>query len=140
MEKVVLDLNTIISGALFHGNEEKILALAKREKISPIISKKMVSRLSKALNYLRLAKYLHGRNSLDILAHALENFEIVDHIDAEIPFDLDDDDKSVLLCALNNGAKFLVSGDEKLLEIKHYKGIKIVSSHEFLDIIQNLKL
>ena len=41
-------------------------------------------------------------------------------------------DNKVIECAVEAKASFVVSGDKHLLEIKKYKGIKIVSPKEFL--------
>lgn len=44
----------------------------------------------------------------------------------------DPSDNKVIECAIEAEASFVVSGDKHLLEIKEYKGIKIVSPREFL--------
>ena len=44
----------------------------------------------------------------------------------------DPTDNIFLECALDGGADFLISGDRHLLDIKVYKGIKIVRASEFL--------
>ena len=44
----------------------------------------------------------------------------------------DPTDNIFLECALDGGADFLISGDRHLLDIKVYKGIKIVRAREFL--------
>jgi predicted nucleic acid-binding protein len=42
----------------------------------------------------------------------------------------------ILECALEAQASFIISGDKHLLEIKEYKGIKIISPKEFLNEIK----
>ncbi len=130
-EKVVLDLNTIISGALFHGNEAAILDLVRSGKIKALISRKMTGRLATALSYPHLAKYLHGKKPADIMVSALKNFEIVDDVEEKHQFQLDSDDSTVLQCAVHNQVT-LISGDKKLLEIKIYRNTHIITSAQFL--------
>lgn len=130
-EKVVLDLNTIISGALFHGNEAEILDLVRSGKVKAIISRKMIERLATALSYPHLARYLHGKKPADVIASALKNFEIVDDVEEKHTFHLDSDDSTVLQCAVHNNTT-LISGDKKLLEIKAYRNTRIISSVNFL--------
>ena len=138
MEKVVLDLNTIISGSLFRGNEAEILSLLRSKRFQAVISKKMIVRLSAALNYPRLAKHLHGKTKAYILENALKDFEIVDDVEEGIPFELDVDDSAVLLCAVSQKVEYLVTGDNKLLEIKNYEGVDIVTSTKLLQICNNV--
>jgi len=44
-------------------------------------------------------------------------------------------DNAVLECALEGNAKFVVSGDTDLLELKNFRGIEIVRASEFLTIL-----
>ena len=48
----------------------------------------------------------------------------------------DPKDNKILECALEAQASFIISGDKHLLEIKEYKGIKIISPKEFLNEIK----
>jgi putative PIN family toxin of toxin-antitoxin system len=43
----------------------------------------------------------------------------------------DPDDDAILACALGAGAGYLVTGDMDLLELKIYKGIRIVTPRDF---------
>jgi putative PIN family toxin of toxin-antitoxin system len=43
----------------------------------------------------------------------------------------DPDDDAILACALEAKADYLVTGDEDLLELKTFKGIRIVTSRDF---------
>ena len=45
---------------------------------------------------------------------------------------VDPDDNKFLACALEAKADFIVSGDNHLLEIKHYHGIQIVDAKSFI--------
>ena len=48
----------------------------------------------------------------------------------------DPDDNAVLECAIEGNAKFVVSGDTDLLELKNFRGIEIVRASEFLTILK----
>ena len=48
----------------------------------------------------------------------------------------DPKDNIILECALAAKAGYIVSGDKHLLKLKEYKGIKIMSAREFLDILE----
>ena len=45
----------------------------------------------------------------------------------------DPDDNKFLACALEAKADFIVSGDNHLLELKHYQGIQIITAKIFVD-------
>jgi len=44
----------------------------------------------------------------------------------------DPSDNKILECALEAEADYIVSGDRHLLDLREYRGIKILSSGEFL--------
>jgi len=48
-------------------------------------------------------------------------------------------DDLVLATALSGRAQFLVTGDHKLLGLKTYRGVVIVSVHEFLALLPGLR-
>jgi predicted nucleic acid-binding protein len=52
----------------------------------------------------------------------------------------DPQDDPVLACGLKSEADYIVSKDNHLVELKEYRGIKIVSSLEFLEIIKGSQL
>ncbi|MCE5211352.1 MAG: putative toxin-antitoxin system toxin component, PIN family [Deltaproteobacteria bacterium] len=47
----------------------------------------------------------------------------------------DPDDDKFLSCAMNSGAEYLVSGDKALLELKQFRGAKIISPAEFIKLL-----
>ena len=54
--------------------------------------------------------------------------------------DEDPGDDKYLACALEANADFIVSGDEHILAIGEYEGVKILSPQEFLKILEaNIK-
>jgi predicted nucleic acid-binding protein len=47
----------------------------------------------------------------------------------------DPDDNMVLECALEGHVQYIVSGDKDLLELKEFRGIRIVRAAEFLSLL-----
>jgi hypothetical protein len=41
----------------------------------------------------------------------------------------------VLECAIEGGAQYIVSGDKHLLELKEYRGIRIIRAGDFLNLV-----
>lgn len=48
----------------------------------------------------------------------------------------DPQDNRVLECAVDGEAEYIITGDKHLLNLKSYKGIKILKVKEFLDRIK----
>ena len=49
----------------------------------------------------------------------------------------DPDDNKIIECAIDGNVDFLITKDRHLLDLKKYKGIKIIKPEEFLKIISS---
>ena len=49
----------------------------------------------------------------------------------------DPKDNMIIECALNADADYIITGDKHLLKLKEYKGIKILTPKEFLELVQS---
>ena len=49
----------------------------------------------------------------------------------------DKKDNKILECAFDCRANYIVTGDNDLLDLKEFKGIKILNSKEFLDVFSS---
>ena len=49
----------------------------------------------------------------------------------------DPDDNKIIECAVEGSADYIISQDNHLLNLKEYKGIKIIKPEEFLSLISN---
>ena len=47
----------------------------------------------------------------------------------------DPKDNMIIECALNADADYIITGDKHLLKLKEYKGIKILTPKEFLELV-----
>lgn len=47
----------------------------------------------------------------------------------------DPKDNMILECAVGGKADYIVSGDRHLLSLKEYKGIKILTAREFIELV-----
>ncbi len=52
----------------------------------------------------------------------------------------DPSDNKILECAIDGEADYIVSGDEYLLKIGEYKGIRIISPREFIGLLTETSL
>ena len=80
----------------------------------------------------------HGRTEeevADFIAD-LSNQAIVIETSDRLQVVRDEDDNRVLEAALEAGADYIVSGDEDLLTIAEYEGVRILSASGFVAVLQ----
>ncbi len=134
--RVVIDTNVWISGLLFGGNPQKIIALAKSKQIKIICSIPLLNEIIDTLNYPKLQKRLAKlKVTPENLISTISNYiQILPIKEIEPVANLrDDDDLKILATAFHNQAIVIVSGDSDLLILQEYKGILIMTAKQFLD-------
>jgi len=134
MIKVVLDTNVFISALFWKGAPYQIFKRILEGAILNFISPKILEELKSRL----LEKFkLPPEKVKEFLEIIVFNSQIVYPKKKLSVVKKDPEDNKILECALEAKASFVISGDKHLLEIKEYKGIKIISPKEFL--LYNLK-
>ena len=133
--KVVLDANQFVSAVLVpYGHPARILKAWRQKRFRLAISPAIVAEVRRVLNYPRLQRK-HGwsmKQVDDFLSRLAAAAEIVpDGPDLHVVTD-DPTDDVYLACAVTAGARYIVSGDEHLKELKRYRGIEILSPSDFL--------
>ncbi len=130
--KVVIDTNIYISAIFWGGKPRKIIDSGREEKIliftSIEIEDEIAGKLSKKFN---LKESEINNILLDFSTFTIP-IKITKHIDA-VPDD--PDDNKFIECAVMCNADYIVSGDEHLLKLKEYTGIKILKASEFLKLL-----
>ena len=140
MLKAVLDTSVLVSAFLKHsGVNAKVLQQAK-DRFQLHLSEDILEETSRVLlTYERIRKkYMYSDNEA---RDYLETLRIVaERVITVVPrirvIKNDPHDDSVLACGLKSEADYIVSKDNHLRELKEYRGIKIVSTLEFLEIIK----
>ena len=132
--KVVLDTNVFVS-SFFGGNPRKIIDPWKTGGIVICLSEEILEEYLRVLGRLRV--------SAPALAELLNLFKIGENIVfAETPEKVeivpeDSTDDKFIGCALSAGAEFIVSGDQHLLKLGKFRGVRIVSPARFLEEMEN---
>lgn len=135
MIRATLDTNILVSALLYPGNERKILEAAIEGKFKPITSPAILDELGRVLTRLEVGD------------HEVEGYliRIMEISEVRIPKRLDDieirdrEDIKILECARSGASDYIVTGDEDLLSLKEYDGIKIIRSGEFLRLLDPKK-
>jgi len=129
--RVVLDTSVIISALLFRGDLSRMVTLWQRGRITPVISKETFDELVTVLKYPTFSL------SSDEVKALMENeilpfFEIVESDKGFRGVCRDPDDDKFISCAISARARYIVSGDKDLSELKKYKTVKIITPAQFL--------
>lgn len=129
--RVVVDTNVFIS-SFFGGNPRQIITLWSTGHITLCLSRAIIQEYIEVLERLELedraalegilSLFASGTNCL--FAATLPNLHVVES---------DPDDDHFLACAVALNASFIISGDQHLLAIEDYLGIKLVTPKQFLD-------
>lgn len=129
--KILFDTNVLFAAFATQG---LCLEVVDRgvERFDIITSDDLLDELTDALR----RKLKLGSASKDALAELREICEIVDPDPLPEPVCSDPDDDRVLAAAAAGGARFLVTGDDDLLVLRRYRGIRIVSPRQFLDMLE----
>lgn len=139
--KAVIDTNTFVSGVISSkGSPRKILELAGKEVFKVVTSASINREILEVLHrdYIYFKYGLHEDIIDDIAIFLFEGTVLTDD---SIKFSIikkDPADDKFISCAFEGEADYIISGDEHLLNLKHYKGIQIVSASSFLKIIEKI--
>ncbi len=137
--RAVIDTNVLVSGIISpKGAPRKILDLARKEIF------KVVSSLSinhEILNVLHrdsiYAKYRLTEDIIDdISAFLYEGTVLTEDRYAVLKVRKDPEDNKFIACALEGEADYIVTGDDHLLGLKHFRGVQIVDARGFLKILK----
>lgn len=139
--RVVLDINVLVSAYFFSGADAPprrvfVAALDKRYQLlhSTDYQRDLQQALSKTKFEARLARI--GSTVDDLVGNVVTLGEGVQPI--PIPEDVvrDKDDITILACAVGGKADYVVTGDNDLLTVVEYRGIRIVTPAQFLEILK----
>ncbi|MCS6304417.1 MAG: putative toxin-antitoxin system toxin component, PIN family [Nitrospira sp.] len=135
MIRAVLDANIYISACLRpQGLPGRILRLLLDDQAFHLVgSAAIFDEVRRGLNYPRVRRYL------SLTTEEIERWVIALALIAEPTegclklrvVEKDPDDDKYLVAALEGRAGYLVSGDSDLLDLHEYKGVRIVTAHEF---------
>ena len=129
MIKVVLDTNVFISALFWKGALYQIFKRILEGAVLNFVSLQILAEIKERL----LDKFkLPPEKVKEFLEIIVFNSQIVYPKKKLNIVKKDPEDNKILECALEAKASFIISGDRHLLEIKEYKGIKIISAKEFL--------
>ena len=136
--KIVLDTNTVISGLLWKGAPRQILDLARSGSLTLFTSPELLAELANVLERKKFsARLALAETNVDELVYgyaALAKTIRPAKIKPMIKADPDDD--KVLACAKAAKAEIITSGDDHLLNLEEYEGIRILTVNQLIAEVQ----
>lgn len=132
MHKVVLDSNIFISFLISHKPPiSTIFDLWRKGELAICYSVEILDELKRALEYPKIRKLVSGSES-ESLIDAVKTLGILAVPSEKVDTCRDKEDNKYLEVCQESGCNYLISGDEDLLALKEFRGIKIVSPSGFL--------
>ncbi len=128
MDKIVVDTNIIVSSIFWSGKPYQIMQKGINQELLIFISKDIIDELKVVLKRdfgLEEQEIEDIVSAILLFTHLAESKEKIDAVK-------DKKDNIILECAVAANAGYIVSGDSHLLNLKEFRGIKIVSANEFL--------
>ncbi len=138
MTRVVLDANVFVSAILSpQGTPAKVLAAWQAEQFHLVLSEAILEEIDRVLRSPRIERR-HGwseerlRGFMDDLTHLaiMTPGELKLAVIGEDP-----PDDRYLECAIEGEAEYIVSGDQRLLKLGEYQGIRILTPRAFLEVL-----
>ena len=126
--KVVFDTNVFISAFATEGVCSILLKRARLKEFKLFVCPVVIEEIKNVLKQKFKAEKETIEEALEVIMETSVFVEITEEIKGVCR---DRDDDLILSCALSSGANYLISGDKDLLEVKEYKGIKIISPRDF---------
>lgn len=137
--RIVLDTNIWLSGLFWEGEANKIIKLGEKGRIKIIISKEIISEIIDVLNKeTKFQKFLENRDEKieDMIRTILFITDLV-YLKTKINIIKEHSaDNMILETALDGKAKYIVSYNNHLLNLRQFKNIKIIKPDEFLEIFK----
>jgi hypothetical protein len=129
--RVVFDTNVLVSAMLFGGTPGRLFDLSKSGRIRPFMSREMVDEFLRVLTY---PKFRLTEEEIHYLLY-VEVLPVVEMVKARpgpVLIAGDPSDDMFLRCAIAGRAKYIISGDRHLLDLKTHRRVAILSPADFL--------
>ena len=131
--RVVLDTNVFVSGIHRTGDSGRIISMFRDKKFELISSMPIIEEIIKTLKNFRVPLSKEDISTWENII--LENSLIVEPEERVEIVKEDKDDNKFIEAAISGKADYIISQDNHLLKIKEFRGIKILTPKEFLDIV-----
>ncbi|MBI2580750.1 putative toxin-antitoxin system toxin component, PIN family [Candidatus Woesearchaeota archaeon] len=133
MIKAVIDTNIIISSIFWKGNPHDVVKKGISREYQLVTSAEILEEVTDKLRN----KFKFPEENLNELVNIFLTHSRI--VEPTSKFDIvrDKNDNKIIECAFDCNADYIVTGDPDLLDLKEFKGTKIVTAKQFLEETQN---
>ena len=132
--RIVADTNVVVSRFLWHGPERQLMDAARESIVELFTSQDLLAEFDDVLSRPKFSNRLDLRNvSRTFLIDEYSGLATVvarENLSTQISRDKDDDE--VLACALAAECEAIVTGDNDLLVLQNYRGIRILRTADLI--------
>lgn len=137
--RVVIDTNVLVSGlfGIKDSPSSQILSAFRAQKIILATSPLIIDEIADVINRRRIVELtkMSQDERADFIDKLIERSDVTAGKQSlQITRDVKDD--KFLICAIEAKADYIITGDEDLLTLKEYGGIKILTPREFLKVLK----
>lgn len=139
MIRAVLDANVLVSAILSpRGIPAKVLTAWQAEQFHLVLSEAVLDEIDHVLRYPRITRrHRWSEEQLQGFLEDLAHLAIMTPGAAHLKVIAEDPpDDRYLECAIEGEAECIVSGDQHLLALGEYRGIRILTPRAFLDVLR----
>ena len=133
MSRFVFDTNVIISALLFNDSVPGRAFFRALNHGMILVSGALVGELSRVLGRDKFDRYVTREERDEFLGTLIRESDLIE-ITGTVQVCRDPKDDQVLELAVNGDAACIVTGDTELLAVHAFRGIKIVTPAEFLNL------
>jgi len=137
MIRAVLDANVFVSALLSpKGFPSRVLAAWRAERFHLVTSLAILEEISRVLQYPKIALRHHWpEERIQLFIEDVAHLAILTPGERRLNLIAEDpSDNRYLECAMEGAAEYIVSGDQHLLRLRTYEGIRILTPGEFLTV------
>ena len=135
--KVVIDTNVLVSAVISKDSSPAdVVRLAILGEIENYTSEDTLAEVERILNSEKVLQRIRREHKDDIIRiYRLISIKVSPKIRVNV-IKRDPSDNKFLEAALEAKADFIITGDHHLLELREFRGVKILSPSDFLKLLQ----
>ena len=128
----VFDTNILFSATGWQGKPFECIQRARAGEVQVVTCPELIEELAEKLE-ARL--HFSADQVAETIADYLGFLRVIQIPKVLMAVPRDPEDNMVLECAIEGEAQYIVSGGKHLLELKEYRGIRIIRAGDFLDLV-----
>lgn len=133
--RIVIDTNIYYSSLLYGGYPREIIILASQKYYLAVSSPEILLELRQLLD----KKSDYSFNEINEIVKEIEEFSYIVTPKQKVVIVRHAADNKIIEAAISGNSDYIVTGDKDLLELKSYKGIKILNPKELLEVFTTIQ-